>query len=141
MKQKELFHEFIFYVFDSLLIPLVKGNFYVTESNTDRSRVFYFRHDVWKRVAEPAMAALKETMFQEVRFVDAKRVLGSRALGYSQLRLLPKGSRLRPIANLRRRTISHRGAKTLGPSINTILKPVHTALKLEAVSSIHLSPE
>ncbi|KAF4122395.1 telomerase reverse transcriptase [Geosmithia morbida] len=77
------------------------------------------------------MATLKKTMFEEVRFADAKSVLDSRTLGYNQIRLLPKGRNLRPIMNLRRRVMAKRGPKTLGPSINTILKPVHTFLKLE----------
>ncbi|KAL6357993.1 hypothetical protein LRP88_08172 [Fusarium phalaenopsidis] len=130
-KRHEIFHEFLYFVFDSLLIPLIRNNFYVTESNTHRYQVFYFRHEVWKHIAEPAMADLKADMFEEVRLDEALAVLQSRRFGFSQVRLLPKGDKLRPIMNLRRRALTRGASKTLGPSINTILGPVHTLLKLE----------
>ncbi|RSL70645.1 hypothetical protein CEP53_001789 [Fusarium sp. AF-6] len=130
-KRHEIFHEFLYFVFDSLLIPLIRNNFYVTESNTHRYQVFYFRHEVWKHIAEPAMADLKADMFEEVRLDNALTVLQSRRLGFSQVRLLPKGDKLRPIMNLRRRALTRGASKILGPSINTILGPVHTLLKLE----------
>jgi telomerase reverse transcriptase len=133
-----MFHEFLYYVFDSLLIPLIRTNFYVTESNTHRYQVFYFRHDVWKYMAEPSMANIKENMFEEVKLEDALRTLQSRRLGFSQIRLLPKGEKLRPITNLKRRTLARGASKALGPSINSVLAPVHTLLKLEKVS---LGPE
>ena len=133
-KRYELFYEFLYYVFDSLLIPLIRTNFYVTESNTHRFQVFYFRHDVWRLIAEPSMANLKEGMFEEVNPNEAKRILDSRRLGFSQIRLLPKGTKLRPIMNLRRRQMPHgKKTKVLGPSINSLLKPIHTALKFERV--------
>lgn len=135
-KRTELFYEFLYYVFDSILIPLLRSNFYITESNMDKYRLFYFRHDVWRYVAEPAMAALKVKMFEEVNLDDANRMLDSRQLGFSQIRLLPKGTSLRPIMNLRKKMLK-RGNKTLlGPSINTLLKPVHTILQLEKVRSV-----
>lgn len=132
-KRYEIFHEFLYYVFDSYLIPLIRSNFYVTESNTHRYQIFYFRHDVWKRIAEPAIAALKEKMFEEVKTVEASRILKSRSLGFSNIRLLPKGKDLRPIMNLRKRSLGSDKARSLGLSINSLLGPVHTLLKLEQV--------
>ena len=140
-KRYELFYEFLYYVFDSLLIPLIRSNFYVTESNTHRYHLFYFRHEVWKRVAEPAMASLKETMFEEVSTDDANRILVSRSLGFGQLRLLPKRQGVRPIMNLRRRAATKGNSRILGPSINSVLGPVHTFLKLETVSQPQNNPE
>ncbi|CAN8099264.1 unnamed protein product [Discula destructiva] len=130
-KRKEIFSEFVYYAFDSLLIPLIRSNFYVTESNVHRYRVFFFRHDVWRSVAEPAMAELKVKMFEEVKMDDALRILDSRRLGYSQVRLLPKQSSVRPIMNLRRRMVTSKDKKVLGYSINSILDPVSNMLKLE----------
>ena len=132
-KRTEIFYEFLYYLFDSFLIPLIRSNFYVTESNVDRYRLFFFRHDVWRYIAEPAMAVLKTKMFEEVKTEDAFRILQSRRLGYSQVRLLPKQEKMRPIMNLRRRTALQRDKKILGPSINTILGPVSSVLKLEKV--------
>lgn len=133
-KRIELFCELLYYVFDSLLIPLLRSHFYITESNTDKYQLFFFRHDVWRYVAEPAMAALKTKMFEEISMGDATRILDSRELGFSHIRLLPKGLNVRPIMNLRKKMVK-RGDKrvVLDKSINTILKSVHTVLQLEKV--------
>lgn len=120
-------------MFDSFLIPLIRSNFYVTESSADRYRLFFFRHDIWRYVAEPAMAALKTKMFEQVKMDDARRLLASRSLGFSEVRLLPKQTTMRPIMNLRRRTLVQGDKKRLGPSINSILGPVSSVLRLEKV--------
>lgn len=138
-KRHEIFHEFLYYVFDSLLIPLVRSNFYVTESNTHRYKVFYFRHDVWRSVSEATMTGLKSSMLEEVKMDEVTRILDSRKLGFSQIRLLPKRDKLRPIMNLRKRALGRGSSKFLGPSINSVLGPVHTLLKLEKVRSMMLA--
>lgn len=79
------------------------------------------------------MAELKTKMFEEVKVDDATRILESRRLGYSQIRLLPKQTSVRPITNLRRRAVNAKDKRILGQSINTILGPVHDMLKLEKV--------
>ena len=131
-KRKEIFAEFLYYVFDSLLIPLIRSNFHVTESNMHQNRLFYFRHDVWRGLTEPMMTALKFSMFEEVSAVKAKKLLDARTLGFSQIRLLPKASGLRPITNLRRRmTKLQKGRTVLGRSINSVMTPVFNMLDLE----------
>ena len=133
-KRWEIFHEFLYYLFDSILIPLIRANFHVTESNIHRYRLFYFRQDVWRSLAEPALASLKLTMFEEVKLEQARKLLNSRALGFSQVRLLPKETGVRPIMNLRRRSIKKGSKNMLGTSINSVLAPVYSALTLEKVS-------
>ncbi|KAK4681468.1 Telomerase reverse transcriptase [Podospora pseudoanserina] len=130
-KRTEIFYEFLYYLFDSLLIPLIRGNFYVTDSSVDKYCLFFYRHDVWRYVAEPAMAALKTRMFEEVRLEDALRILGSRKLGLAHLRLVPKETNMRPLMNLSRRTLRPGGKAGLSYSINTNLGPVNSVLKLE----------
>ncbi|KAG6228390.1 hypothetical protein E4U26_001037 [Claviceps purpurea] len=132
-KRQEIFHEVVYFVFDSLLMPLIKSNFYVTESSTHRNQIFYFRHDVWRRIAAPAISVLKRDMFEDVKLAQANSILDTRRLGHSAVRLLPKRSTLRPIMNLRRRQL-RRGTgsrKLLGPSINSVLSPIYTALRFE----------
>jgi telomerase reverse transcriptase len=133
-KRWEIFHEFLYYVFDSLLIPLLRANFHITESNIHRYRIFYFRHDVWRSLAEPALASLKVSMFEEMKREKARKLLDSRSLGFSQVRLLPKETGIRPIMNLRRRAPKKGSANFLGPSINSILSPVYNVLTYEKVS-------
>lgn len=104
----------------------------MTESNVHRYRLFYFRHDIWRSLAEPAIASLKTTMFEELKSDHVQKILDSRSLGFSQIRLLPKENGVRPIMNLRRRSIK-RGHKVLGSSINSVLAPIYNVLTFEKV--------
>ncbi|EZG03238.1 hypothetical protein H106_06732 [Trichophyton rubrum CBS 735.88] len=134
-KRTEMFLELIYYLFDSLLIPLVRSNFYLTESSTYKHRLFYFRHDVWKRLSEPVMADLKSTLFQDIKHSKAERLLNGESLGYCHIRLLPKSQGARPIANLRRRPVlknnGRSGQSFLGSSINSQLDPLFQVLCYE----------
>lgn len=132
-KRIDIFHEFLYYIFDSILIPLIRTNFHVTESNAHKYRLFYFRHDVWRTLAEPAITSLKLTMFEEVKLGRAYRLLETRSLGFSQLRLLPKETGVRPIMNLKRRVVKKGSKNFLGSSINSILAPVFNAFTYEKV--------
>lgn len=87
------------------------------------------------------MAALKERMFEELNTTHAASKLDSRRLGYSNVRLLPKGKGLRTITNLRKRTPLRKNPKTLGPSINFLLAPVADLFKLEKVWKISVLSE
>ncbi len=132
MKRIEIFSEFIYYVFDSLVIPLIRSNFHVTESSTHRNRLFFFRHDVWRKLSEPALARLRLSMFEEIDMEKARSRLETRSLGFSQIRLLPKETGVRPIMNLRRRMLkTHNGNKILGRSVNSVMAPVFNMLSYE----------
>ena len=129
-KREEIFLEFLYYVFDSLLIPLIRSNFHVTESNAHRNRLFYFRHDIWRALAEPTLTNIKVSMLNEIPTVKALKVLDARALGFSQIRLLPKTHGMRPIMNLRRRVDKLKnGRMVLGRSINSVMTPVFNVLE------------
>lgn len=131
-KRWELMHEVLYYVFDSIVMPLVRANFYVTESNDHRYRLFYFRHDVWRLATEPSVTELKLKMYEELTPAQAKQVLHERPFGFSQMRLLPKRSSVRPITNLKRRTMVRQNGKVfLQPSINSTLKNVFSMLNYE----------
>lgn len=150
-----LLAEALYFVIDGILIPLLRSNFHITESNAHRNRLFYFRHDVWRQLTEPALLELKSGMFQEqmatrssrtsMTLTEAKAAargpnasasggtkLGSTAFGSATVRLLPKANSFRLVTNLRRRAPINRGGRTvLGRSINSLLKPVFDVLNLE----------
>lgn len=131
-KRKELMAELLYYLFDSFLIPLIRGHFHVTESNVQRNQLFYYRHDIWQEMSEPALASLKQSMLEECSADTVKKMLAKRTLGVSSVRLLPKEQGMRPIINLRRRVqkLQH-GHLVLGKSINSILTPAFSVLNYE----------
>ena len=131
-KRKELLLEFLYFYFDSMLIPLIRANFHVTESSAYGNRLFYFRHDLWRAMTEPSLATIKLSMFEELKTEKARKLLDARTLGYSQIRLLPKTSGFRPIMNLRRRVKKLQNGRTfLGKSINSVMGPVFNMLSYE----------
>ena len=136
-KRLELLAELIYWLFDSFLIPLVRCNFYVTDSSSHRNRLFYFRQDVWQAMTEPAKEDLKQRMLEPMEQEHANAVLDGRVLGYSQLRFIPKDKGMRPVANLRRRMpVVRNGMKLLGKSINSTITPAFSVLNYERVSFV-----
>ncbi|CAK3842412.1 Telomerase reverse transcriptase [Lecanosticta acicola] len=135
-KRKELMTELLYYLFDSFLIPLLRAHFHITESNMQRNQLFYFRHDVWRRMSEPMLASLKLNMFEECNATDFNRMVAKRSLGISNIRLLPKERGMRPIINLRRRVqILQNGRLTLGKSINSLMTPAFSVLNYEKTAN------
>ncbi|GKZ38872.1 hypothetical protein AbraIFM66950_011420 [Aspergillus brasiliensis] len=133
-KRTELLHEFIYYIFDSILIPLIRANFYVTESQSHRNRLFYFRHDVWRQLTEGPMGELKTTVFEELEPAIAQRVVEKRlrksGMGYGSLRLLPKLTGIRPLLNLKRKPLLA-GKSGKFWSVNSVVAPIHSMLHYE----------
>jgi telomerase reverse transcriptase len=134
-KRREIFLELVYWVFDSFLIPLVRSNFHVTESNVHRNRLFYFRHDVWRMLTEPSLSGLRVNMFEEMPTERATKLLSVRPLGFSKIRLLPKQAGVRLITNLKRRQpVMRNGNMILGRSINSVMTPVFNVINYEKVS-------
>ena len=134
-KRKELFQESVYWFFDSFLVPLIRSNFHVTETNMHRNRLFYFRHDVWRMLTETSLTTMKLSMFEEMPTERITKLLSMRSLGFSKIRLLPKKLGFRTITNLKRRQqIVRNGAMSLGRSINSAMMPVFNAINHEKVS-------
>jgi telomerase reverse transcriptase len=134
-KRQEMFLELVYWVFDSFLIPLIRSNFYVTESNVHKNKLFYFRHDVWRMLTEPSLLDLKSNMLEEMPADSTVKLLAHRKLGFSKIRLLPKGKGVRLITNLKRRQqIMRNGTMVLGRSINSVMGPVFNIMNYERVS-------
>ncbi|KAK6538129.1 hypothetical protein TWF694_011011 [Orbilia ellipsospora] len=135
MKQcSSLFAEFIYYLFDSLLIPMIRAHFYVTESTSDKNRTCYFRHDVWRKLTASHTNKIISSMFTDITTRQARLVMELRAAKFSTIRLLPKITGVRVLSNLKRRPMEldpRTGRRVLGRSINQVLKPNHLALTFE----------
>jgi telomerase reverse transcriptase len=136
-KRKELLLEFVYWLFDSFLIPLIRSNFHVTESNVHRNKLFYFRHDVWRMLTEPSLSNLKASMFEHIPGERMTRLMAMRPLGFSKVRLLPKRHGFRTIMNLKRRQqVMRNGTMSLGRSINSVMTPVFNVITYEKVSMV-----
>ena len=102
--RKRIVLELLYWLFDGLVIPLLRTTFYITETAAYRNKVMYFRQDDWHALSKPVLGQLKETIFEPLTRAEALGMMSSRKLGYSHVRLLPKETGVRPIVNLRRRS-------------------------------------
>ena len=92
--------------FGSFVIPLLRSNFCVTESEFDGKNVLYYRKPVWSLFRSFSMKHLLSKQYTEIKLSDAKQRLATQQMGCSRLRLLPKATGVRPIATLCKRDAS-----------------------------------
>ncbi|CAG7852639.1 Telomerase reverse transcriptase {ECO:0000312/PomBase:SPBC29A3.14c} {ECO:0000269/PubMed:24793650}; AltName: Full=Telomerase catalytic subunit {ECO:0000303/PubMed:9252327} [Serendipita indica DSM 11827] len=130
-KARELVDEFLYWYFDSFLLPLLKTTFYCTESSAFKSRVLYFRQDDWLRLTEPLLDKLCSETFIKVPLNEVQQDIEGRKLGYGQVRLLPKETGVRPIVNLGRKLAVKERPKDPGFSINQMLQATFQILTFE----------
>lgn len=100
------------WVFRGFIIPLLRSNFYVTETEFSAQQIQYYRKPIWSRFRSLALKKLllkqnqhHQEHFAKVSFTETRNILlaNARQMGLSRLRLLPKSTGVRPIAQLSRR--------------------------------------
>ncbi|WFD44938.1 RNA-directed DNA polymerase [Malassezia psittaci] len=115
-KQRERLYQFLLWIMEQYVLPLLRTTFYVTETAAFRQRVLYFRQDLWDRVSRPIVSQLRHRLFEPTSHAAGVPI--------AHVRLVPKDRSIRPIVNLRRRTN--------GVSINSQLQTAFDVLALEA---------
>jgi telomerase reverse transcriptase len=125
MKRKHLFNEWILWLIQRFIVPLLSCTFYSTETSVHRNLIVYFRHRVWMIINQPIYNSLKESVFTELAPEDLAKIKGAGNL--PKMRLLPKNTGARPIVNLGKKYLEN-GRST---STNALLKPVFNALSFE----------
>jgi telomerase reverse transcriptase len=98
----------ISWVFNELLLPLLRAHFYITEAEGRSQRVLYYRKPVWAAISSTRLRALSEgeqPMFAALTRSSAARILSAptRQFGVALMRFAPKGShatKVRTIMNL-----------------------------------------
>lgn len=138
-----LMWQFFYFVVDSILMPLIRSHFYVTESSGDRHQLFYFRHDVWTQLTEPKFKRMisgrlfdlpekEPPVLVQALAAELQSASTPNSLGPSKLRLVPKPDDFRIICNLGHRQPIKKGGKfVLSKSTNSKLLSVHHAMKAE----------
>lgn len=99
--QQRMLANWMFWLFSSLIVPLIQAHFYVTESENGRQSVFYYRKNVWAKILKGVVKDLSRTNYRRLSAVSLASILQRRSLGFSRVRFLPKAIGVRPIANLR----------------------------------------
>ncbi|KAF9319390.1 hypothetical protein BG003_009165 [Podila horticola] len=98
-KQLEILCEFLYWLFDGFLVPLLQATFYVTDSSYQKNKMFYYRHELWRKILKPTVNSLQERMFVKME----KKEIAECQRPFANVRFLPKTNDLRPIVNLRKK--------------------------------------
>lgn len=91
------------WIFGEYIIPLLRSNFYVTESEFSAKRVLYYRKPVWSIFRALSMKKLLESQYKEISSEEAISLVLHQKMGLSRLRLLPKSTGVRALALLSKR--------------------------------------
>lgn len=93
------------WLFGGFIIPLLRATFHVTESEFRAKQLLYYRKPVWSLFRAKSMKKLLQTQFFELSTARARTLMSRQRMGFSRLRLLPKSTGVRPIAQLGRKPI------------------------------------
>jgi telomerase reverse transcriptase len=131
---KALLQRFVLFLYKSIIIPLIRHDFYVTEVEGQFNAVAYYRRPVWTKIHAVATELLKgKNLLQTINFRGEK----SAGVGASPapLRFLPKKRTVRPITNMSKRQKCQNGKHRQTLSINQRLGNVFKALCYETEKS------
>ncbi|KAL6051599.1 Telomerase reverse transcriptase, variant 3 [Balamuthia mandrillaris] len=129
IKRHKLMKRWLRWVFEGLIVPLLRNNFYVTEKATTGKRIYYYRKPIWARVSTLAMQELlSRRIFEEISDKETQRLLSRRPFGYSFLRFLAKQQGIRPIMNLAWKPSFSPSACGFGKSISPPAHSINTIL-------------
>jgi hypothetical protein len=88
---------------EGFIIPLLRSCFYVTETEFSGQQLQYYRKPVWSLFRCLSIQKLiRGKHFKSLSYAQARQNLKQQQMGLSTLRLLPKSTGMRPIAQLSR---------------------------------------
>jgi len=91
------------WVFEDVLISLLRCYFYCTEKQKEYQRIFYYRKNIWNIVMKLSIEDLLKQTLKEVQKQEMKNFCESQNFAPGKLRLIPKGETFRPIMTFNRK--------------------------------------
>lgn len=148
--KQEILERWIYWFFSYLVVPLVQTNFYVTESEHGKKRVYYYWKPIWEKLKGKAVSNLKCLSYRSLDAASVVEIIRHRSFGFSRLRFRPKENGVRVLANLKapsrvspqllsanyqsagleEKLQFHHGVKSYYmKSVNSVLRDLHVVLK------------
>ena len=97
----KLLESWIFWLFSSLVVPLVQANFYVTEIEHGNQDLYYYRKSVWEKLINKSVTCLKDQGYNDLDAATVRHIIKKRLFGFSKLRFRPKEDGMRMLSNLK----------------------------------------
>nr|AAX21217.1 telomerase reverse transcriptase catalytic subunit [Scilla peruviana] len=128
-----LFRHWIYWLFSSLVVPVISNYFYVTERQFDKLQVFYYPKPVWMKLADNATVYLKEQNYEQLNDASYMSIIAKRRFGFSRVRFLPKKNKMRIVANTKApceiKAYDQNKRSFFVKSVNSSLKELHAILR------------
>ncbi|XP_004308218.1 PREDICTED: telomerase reverse transcriptase-like [Fragaria vesca subsp. vesca] len=99
--KEKLLESWIYWFFQSLVVPLLQANFYVTQSEHGKQDVYYYRKSVWEKMKNKTIMTYMDQSYQYLDDAATRRIIRKRSFGFSKLRIFPKEYEVRLLANLK----------------------------------------
>lgn len=122
VKRQKLVQELLWWVLSSIVFPLLRNLFYITDSEGMANEVAFYQRPVWNAISTLALSDLEGGILQPS---SIRSLPNERHLGTSRMRLLPKAHGIRPLMNLSSAT------DRTQLSVNRSLEAVHRVLTFE----------
>lgn len=100
------------WIFEELLVSLMRCYFYATEKQKEYSRIFYYRKNVWQVVMRLSTEDLLKQNLQAVEKDEMRRQCASHNFAPAKLRLIPKNETFRPIMTFNRKLPHNKNSTT-----------------------------
>ncbi|KAL9642153.1 hypothetical protein ABK040_007158 [Willaertia magna] len=123
-KQKIMVQKLILFLFKNVILVLMSTYFYITESDQQRTKLIYFRREIWDLISKSAWNNLnaRDSVFRKIEKAEASEILRHKKIPCSTIRLLPKQTNARPIVNLGKNRFSSTPANILLRDLLYVLK-------------------
>ena len=123
-ENKFVFWKVLKWLFEEVIISLLRCFFYCTEKQKEYSRIFYYRKAIWALVMKMSIEDLQKDNLRAVEKKEMNSHCENHNFAPGKLRLIPKGDTFRPIMTFNRK-IPH----TKNMTTNKKLQYAHMMLK------------
>ena len=102
-ENKFVFWKVLKWLFEEVIISLLRCFFYCTEKQKEYSRIFYYRKAIWALVMKMSIEDLQKDNLKAVEKKEMNSHCENNNFAPGKLRLIPKGDTFRPIMTFNRK--------------------------------------
>ena len=99
--RKRRVEKLILWIIRSVVFPVIRSHFFVTDTDHERQKMYYYRKGVWSRIIRAKNKDFVTSgRYEKLSKNDTENTLSHHSLGFSRIRWKPKKTDVRPIAML-----------------------------------------
>ncbi|KRX07709.1 hypothetical protein PPERSA_11258 [Pseudocohnilembus persalinus] len=100
---RKVLADILMFIFNELVIPYLRYNFYITEKHKENNKIFYYRKPLWLLITKLAIYQLKNDNLTQITKNTFQEKFLTQNPPIAKLRILPKKSSFRPIMTFNRK--------------------------------------